>query len=57
MEKFKAVLIFLAVLLGLFMLVGMWYGAMFFWFVLKLMIGAGIIGWLIILLIKARKKE
>lgn len=45
MKKIKAILIFLAILLGLFMLVGMWYGILFFGFVLKLMVVAGIIGY------------
>lgn len=57
MEKIKAIGIFLAVLLGLFILVGMYYGALFFWFVLKLMIGAAIIGWLLVVWFKSRKKE
>jgi uncharacterized membrane protein len=42
MKTIKMILISLAVLLGLFMLVGIYYGALLFFFVLKL-IGAAIL--------------
>lgn len=55
METLKKILLFLGVLLALFMMVGMWYGAMLFFFVLKLMVYAGVIGGLIFLYFKYRK--
>jgi len=43
MKTLKIIGIFLAVLLGLFMLVGMYYGILFFLFVLKLMGAAALV--------------
>ncbi len=57
MKKIKLLLIFLAVLLGLFMIQGMIYGAMIFFVVLKLIIFAAIIVGIGYLLIKNRKQS
>lgn len=48
MKTIKSLIIFLAVLLGLFMLIGMYYGVLFFWFVLKLLLCAAAIVVLIV---------
>lgn len=56
MKTFKNVLIFLAVLLVLFMLVGMYYGILFFLFVLKLIAVAAVIGFIFYPVYRNRKK-
>lgn len=57
METIKKIGIFLAILLALFMLVGMWYGALFFFFVLKLMVYAGIIAGVVLVIHRYKKGQ
>lgn len=57
MTTLKTIGIFLAVLLAIFIVVGAYYGALFFFFVLKLM-GYAVIGVaLILLFIKSLKNK
>ena len=55
-NKFKNILTFLVVMLVLFMLIGMYYGALIFFSVLKIMIVAVVIGWFIRLYFKIRNR-
>jgi len=55
MKTIKAIGIFLLVLLGIFMLVGMYYGIMMYFWVLKLMLYAAAIGSVIIIYFKLKK--
>lgn len=55
MKTIKAIGIFLLVLLGIFMLVGMYYGIMLYFWVLKLMMYAAVIGSVIIIYLKVKK--
>lgn len=56
MKTLKIIGIFLLVLLGLFMIQGMIYGAMFFFYVLKLIAVAAVIVGVIVLYNKAKSK-
>ena len=56
MNKLKYILIVMAVLLGLFMLTGMFYGAMLFLFVIRMIFYAAILGIGIYFLYKYKSK-
>ena len=55
-NTFKTIGIFLLICLVIFMISGAVLGAMFFWFVLRIMIVAGIITLILIIYFKARRK-
>lgn len=55
MKTLKAIGIFLSVLLAIFMLVGMYYGIMLYFWVIKLMMYAAVIATVLIIYFKVKK--
>ena len=57
MQTLKLIGIILAVLMVLFMIVGMYYGFLFFWFVLKMIFWSTLIGFAIVKYFQFRNKK
>lgn len=57
LKKMKTVGVFLMILLFIFIIIGIYYGVMIFWFVLKLMAFAAIVTLLLHLYYKIKVKK